>query len=116
VLRGHRLAEDLTGQVAVQRGPVVYCLESHDLWGAERLEQAAVRRGAIFEPVETSIGGERVIALETDLAVLPGGDADALYSDLGDAPVGTARARLIPYFAWGNRGASEMSVWLPLVW
>ncbi|WP_396654242.1 hypothetical protein [Microbacterium sp.] len=23
---------------------------------------------------------------------------------------------LIPYFAWGNRGPSEMSVWLPVVW
>jgi hypothetical protein len=22
--------------------------------------------------------------------------------------------RLIPYFAWGNRGKSEMSVWIPL--
>jgi DUF1680 family protein len=21
---------------------------------------------------------------------------------------------LIPYFAWGNRGTSEMSVWMPL--
>ncbi|MET0779930.1 MAG: hypothetical protein ABWZ16_00240 [Microbacterium sp.] len=22
----------------------------------------------------------------------------------------------MPYFAWGNRGPSEMSVWMPVVW
>ncbi len=41
VLRGHRLAEETTNQVAVQRGPVVYCLESADLPDGVRLEQAA---------------------------------------------------------------------------
>lgn len=116
VLRGHRLAEDLVNQVAVQRGPVVYCLESADLPPGVRLEQAALRRGAQFAPVETEIAGERLVALETELAVLPGGDGDALYEDLENEPVGSARARLIPYFAWGNRGPSEMSVWLPVVW
>ncbi|WP_345788048.1 hypothetical protein [Microbacterium hominis] len=22
----------------------------------------------------------------------------------------------MPYFAWANRGPSEMSVWLPVIW
>jgi uncharacterized protein len=26
----------------------------------------------------------------------------------------TISAKLIPYYAWGNRGHSEMSVWIPL--
>ena len=38
------------------------------------------------------------------------------YDDLGDAELSTLKTRLVPYFAWGNRGAGEMSVWLPLVW
>jgi len=25
----------------------------------------------------------------------------------------TVSLKLIPYYAWGNRGASEMTVWLP---
>jgi DUF1680 family protein len=116
VLRAHRLAEEATNQVAVRRGPVVYCLESADLPEGVVLEQAALRRGATFTPVETEVGGTRVVALETEIAVLPRTTEDALYDDLADAELTTATVRLVPYFAWGNRGAGEMSVWLPLVW
>ncbi|KAA9108146.1 glycoside hydrolase family 127 protein [Microbacterium rhizomatis] len=116
VVRGHRLAEELTNQVAVQRGPVVYCLESADLPEGVLLEQAALARGASFTPIETAINGHRVIALKTELTVLPIDETAGLYEDLADAPLRTVTARLIPYYAWGNRGPGEMSVWLPLVW
>ena len=26
------------------------------------------------------------------------------------------KVRLIPYYAWGNRGKSEMTVWMPAVY
>jgi DUF1680 family protein len=116
MLRGHRLAEDLANQVAIQRGPIVYCLESPDLPAGVRLEQAALRRGADFRPVPAEVVGHPVVALETELVMLPLTDSDALYTDIGAEPLATTSARLIPYFAWGNRGPSEMSVWLPLVW
>lgn len=116
ILRGHRLAEEITNQVAVQRGPVVYALESADLPAGVVLEQAALRRGAAPIPVEAEIAGTRVLALETEIAVLPAVAEDGLYADLADEAIGSARVRLIPYFAWGNRGPGEMSVWLPLVW
>ncbi|WP_314504446.1 beta-L-arabinofuranosidase domain-containing protein [uncultured Microbacterium sp.] len=116
VLRAHRLAEEATNQVAVQRGPVVYCLESADLPDDVLMEQAALRRGAAFRPVEAEIAGHRVVTLETDIAVLPAPDPDALYAEVGDGAVRTASVRLVPYFAWGNRGAGEMSVWLPFAW
>ncbi|MBA8815155.1 hypothetical protein FHX48_000207 [Microbacterium halimionae] len=115
MIRGHRLAEELTNQVTVQRGPVVYCLESPELDSSILLEQIALRRGAALVPVDTDIAGHRVVAIEADAVVLPAVD-DRLYSDLDDAPVGAASVRLIPYYAWGNRGPSEMSVWLPVVW
>ncbi|WP_406246860.1 glycoside hydrolase family 127 protein [Microbacterium sp. M] len=116
VLRGHRLAEETTNQVAVRRGPVVYCLESADLPDGVVLEQAALRRGAGFTPIEAEIAGHAVVALETEIAVLPTTDDDALYADLADVEPSSAVVRLVPYYAWGNRGAGEMSVWLPLVW
>lgn len=116
VLRAHRLAEETANQVAIQRGPVVYCVESADLPDGVLLEQAALRRGADLRPVEIEVSGRRLVALQTELAVLPAPDADALYADLGDESVGEASVRLVPYFAWGNRGPGEMSVWLPVVW
>ncbi|WP_243231724.1 glycoside hydrolase family 127 protein [Microbacterium sp. CIAB417] len=116
VLRGHRLAEETTNQVAVRRGPVVYCVESADLPEGVALEQVALRRGAEFTPVEAEIAGHPVVALETEIAVLPPTDEDVLYDDLADVDPASATVRLVPYYAWGNRGAGEMSVWLPLVW
>ncbi|GAB3601560.1 glycoside hydrolase family 127 protein [Microbacterium tumbae] len=116
VLRGHRLAEEITNQVAVQRGPVVYALESADLPDGVLLEQAAFRRGAGFDLVRSEIEGVPLVTLATDLAVIPDAEEDDLYADIDDAALRTAPARLIPYFAWGNRGRGEMSVWLPVVW
>lgn len=115
MLRAHRLAEEATNQVAVQRGPVVYAVESTDLPDGVRLEQAALRRGSPLAPVESEVTGTRVVALEGEIAVLPPA-SEALYDDVASAAVGAASVRLIPYFAWGNRGPSEMSVWMPVVW
>lgn len=115
VLRGHRLAEELSGQVAVQRGPVVYCVESADLPAGLGIERVALRRGAHLDPVEAEVAGHRVIAIEAELALLPAA-GDALYDTLPDGELGTVTARLVPYLAWGNRGHGEMSVWMPVVW
>ena len=32
----------------------------------------------------------------------------------GGGPEREIKARFIPYYAWSNRGPSEMSVWLPV--
>ena len=116
VVRGHRLAEEITNQVAVQRGPVVYCLESADLPDGVALEQVALRRGSTLTPVDVLVAGHRSVALEGEFALLPGADDGGLYADVAGGEIGAFRGRLIPYFAWGNRGPGEMSVWLPLVW
>jgi uncharacterized protein len=116
ILRANRLAEEVTNQVAVQRGPVVYCLESKDLPEGLPIERMALRRDASFEVAESQLDGVRFRELLTELAVLPDGGTDELYEDVGGAELTSIPARLIPYFAWGNRGPSEMSVWLPVVW
>jgi len=116
MVRAHRLAEELVGQVAVQRGPVVYCLESSDLPEGIALERVALRRGTKLEPVPLVLDEQQLTALAGDFVVLPDGGDDALYEDLGDGALASVSARLVPYFAWGNRGPSEMSVWLPVAW
>lgn len=114
--RGHRLSEELANQVAVTRGPIVYTLESHELPEGVRIEQVALRRGADLVPVEIELEGRRIVALDGEAVVLPTEEDDGLYADVEGGGLGSIPIRLIPYFAWGNRGPSEMSVWLPLVW
>lgn len=116
VLRGNRLAEEITNQVAVARGPIVYCLESADLPDGVRLEQCAIRRGADFALVDAEVSGMPVTALATEAAILPLEEDHKLYPSLEDSPLTAAAVRMVPYYAWGNRGPGEMSVWLPVIW
>ena len=45
----------------------------------------------------------------------PGPDPPAgLYQDLPSEPPRPVRIRLIPYYAWNNRGEPKMTVWIPL--
>jgi hypothetical protein len=37
-----------------------------------------------------------------------------LYREFTPAEPAPVAVRLIPYYAWGNRGQSEMTVWLAL--
>ena len=94
------------GCVAIERGPLVYCLESADLppdtqlealrWDRRR-EPAAVLRPDI---------GDAVIGITVPVVQRPaGGAAEAGTADLS--------AGAIPYFAWANRGAEAMRVWIP---
>ena len=43
-------------------------------------------------------------------------DDSLLYTELPNAPPQPIDIQLIPYYAWKNRGVSEMSVWLPVSW
>lgn len=115
IMEANPLVEESRGQVAVQRGPIIYCLESNDLQGVP-IDDIALPVNAIFNVVETTIGGSRMMALETT-AVKRGGASwkGTLYREAGrqKADIGI---RLIPYYAWGNRGKSEMTVWMPAVY
>jgi len=106
-----RLRED-AGKVALQRGPVVYCLEEADNGAALH----GVRVGNTAEGVEPrwepdTLGG--VVTLASDgLREEQDGWGETLY-DFRDAPASTpVRLRWIPYYAWANRGVGEMRVWV----
>jgi DUF1680 family protein len=112
LIEANPLVEELRGQVAVQRGPIIYCLESQDLNGA-KLDDIMIPSDAEFTPVETTIDGSRIMALEAN--VLKRGEDSwkgKLYRE-SSKKYGNAKVRFIPYFAWGNRGKSEMEVFVP---
>jgi DUF1680 family protein len=53
--------------------------------------------------------------LETTARVAsPAKESHALYRPLPAIDAKSVSLRLIPYYAWSNRGPSEMSVWLPV--
>jgi len=88
-------------RIALQRGPVVYCVEAVDHGG--QVGHLVLDAGARLTPEHRPklLGGVTVLVGKAK-ARLAG--ADAL------RPVDMLA---IPYYAWDNRAAGEMAVWLP---
>lgn len=114
LLEAHPLAEEIRNQVVVKRGPIVYCLESMDIDGGKRIDDVQIPTNIKFTPRKMQIAGSDVMALE-GIASLNEAESweGVLYREVNPTqkPV---HIRLIPYYAWGNRGKSEMTVWMPV--
>ncbi|MDR1009625.1 MAG: glycoside hydrolase family 127 protein [Opitutaceae bacterium] len=121
------LVEETLGQVTVKRGPLVYCLESNDLPKNIRLSDVAVAVKSAHahahahahdccETGHATIAGAQVRTVSIPALALkrepwePG----ELYRALAEPAPESFTLKLIPYYAWGNRGDTEMSVWLPV--
>jgi hypothetical protein len=107
----HPSLRQAAGKVALQRGPLVYCLEQADNGGD--LHQLALPASATFEvrPGEGVLGDKQVIHAEGVRSLLEGGDA--LYRYDGGAPAPQRQPLVfVPYFCWANRGEGEMRVWV----
>lgn len=111
----HPKVEADRGQVAVMRGPIVYCLESTDLPADTRLSDVIVPRDIPWAPRfdPALLGGVTVLEGPAQVA-REGHWSHTLYKPLSRQEPEPITLRLIPYYAWANRGVSEMSVWLPL--
>jgi DUF1680 family protein len=114
-LEANPLVEETRNQVAFKRGPIVYCLESHDLPPGTRLADVAVpaARGLAARHDSALLAGVTVLEGELLAAESPAW-GEQLYRPRQEVERKPVRARLIPYYAWANRGESDMSVWLPL--
>jgi DUF1680 family protein len=116
LVEANPLVEEAKNQVAVMRGPIVYCLEGQDIANGVRINDIAISVDAHFTEVPVTIAGTKMLALETD-ALLTGQDAwdnNTLYRELRPVSKQEVKIRLIPYYAWDNRGIDDMSLWLPL--
>lgn len=97
------------GLTALQRGPIVYCLEAvdqtapiHDMWLPADTKVSSVWHGDLLGGVATLEGSAMVSDAEW-----PGG----LYAAQANGKATQFRA--VPYYAWDNRAAGEMAVWMP---
>ena len=113
LMEANPLVEETRGQVAVRRGPVVYCVESPDLGAGEAVASVALPSKIDLQPTPMSIGKSRMMALTGHAYLLPASDGQ-LYQELPATAPKAITIKLIPYFAWANRGASDMSVWMDL--
>lgn len=92
---------DDRGKLAVERGPIVYCLEGKDQAG-----------GTVFDkyiPAETRMEATMDSTLLGGVVVLTGKCREV-------APDGSEKEvpfKAVPYATWNNRGSDQMAVWIP---
>jgi DUF1680 family protein len=114
LVEANPLVEEVHNQVAVKRGPVVYCIESADIPDDRRIFDYVIPANVHFKPEMISISDNRLFALEGKVKLIPNESwKGQLYR-----PVMIKKEsftlQLVPYYAWGNRGKGDMSVWLPV--
>lgn len=116
-----RVREDI-GKVAFTRGPICYCMEEADNGKDLQLVRVDMEKlypsaggkapaaevesfnGLGHEMCMLKIPGRRIVCTE---------DAQTgLYRDYEPDRESAVTLKLIPYYAWNNRGEGEMSVWV----
>jgi len=95
------------GRIAVCRGPIVYCAEEVD--NGENLHALSIDTGRLLE---TKLVYDEIIQ---NYVLEAGGYRETAFEGLYSAKSATFAVqtiRLIPYYAFANRGESDMLVWL----
>ncbi len=114
VIKAHPKAEEIRNHVAIMRGPIVYCLEGVDLPAdVSMLEVHAPDDMQLQATHEADLLGGVVTIMGTARQLVDENGPSALYWEAGDEREEPLDIKLIPYYAWNNRGISEMTVWLP---
>ena len=110
----HPAVDAVRGCVALQRGPLVYCLEQRDLPAGVSLDDLSIDPGV---PAETVVSADGMVTLTgLGAAGAARGWGTGLYrrADTPTADAAPVRWVATPYYRWANRGVSPMRVWIPL--
>ena len=112
LLAASPLVRETSDMLCVARGPFVYCAEEADNGKPLHTLRLIPEKAAEARVDRISIENRDVPAI-----TIPGkrikADPDApLYDDWTTPQAYDADIRLIPYFAWNNRGRGEMRVWM----
>ncbi|MCS2157570.1 glycoside hydrolase family 127 protein [Scandinavium sp. H11S7] len=110
---GNPLVRHVAGKVAIQRGPLVYCLEQadngeelHNLWLPESATFNAFEgKGLFAHKVLIQAEGVKQTSAKPEQQPL-------WHYDRSPATRQTQTLTFIPWFCWANRGEGEMRIWV----
>lgn len=94
-----------TGRVALQRGPLVYCVESTDNDG--KAWNILLPDDAPLSTSSKTVLTEPVVAIQAQVPIL------VVTADGTGVQTEKKTITAIPYYTWCNREQSQMQVWLP---
>jgi DUF1680 family protein len=92
-------------RIALQRGPLVYCVEHADNGG--KVSNIIVPAGTVFTAAYDPLLLNGVVTIKGQVPVVKlAANGEGVTTELQTITA-------IPYFSWANRGKGEMEVWLP---
>ncbi|MBM7567743.1 glycoside hydrolase family 127 protein [Paenibacillus sacheonensis] len=103
------------GKAAIERGPLVYCLEEIDNGGP--IASLSLSKGSTlaFQYDPDLLGGAGVIEVEGYSDERASWREDQPYRPLeaaaSESTAGPVKLKAVPYYLWGNRTPGEMAVW-----
>lgn len=100
-VKAHDNVVDDRGKLAIERGPIVYCLEGADMPDSTVFNKVIARDAEFSEVFEPGLLNGVMTLTTTAGEVQPDGS-------MKDVVV-----RAIPYSTWNNRGNCQMAVWIP---
>jgi DUF1680 family protein len=122
VIEANSRVVDDYGRAAVQRGPLVYCLEQLDqpegvpLYGVS-LDLRQKGSSPFQEEYQSDLLGGIVVVKHAGAANEKSASGGKLYYPYAATPTEARRVdlKLIPYYAWANRAPTPMQVWTPIL-
>jgi DUF1680 family protein len=100
------------GKAAIMRGPMVYCLEEAD--NGKELFKIRLGKPADFKIHHEQNLLEGLTVITCTGKKLKDWKDNELYRPWAESEYEEKPLRFIPYYAWANRGAGEMTVWINL--
>ena len=121
ILEANAQVTENNGRVAVQRGPLVYCMEQIDQGEGVALKDVTLdvdeKGGSRFQEKfdKDLLGGVLVLSHSGGLYE-ESSDRSGLYFSHNAPPRKSRPVQLtfIPYYAWANRAQTPMQVWTPI--
>jgi DUF1680 family protein len=121
ILEANAQVTENNGRVAVQRGPLVYCMEQIDQGEGVALKDVALSAdksssGKFEEKFDKDLLGGILVLRHAGAVYEESPDRSSLYFSHSAPPPKSRPAQLtfIPYYAWANRVQTPMQVWTPV--
>lgn len=110
-VRSNPLVRANIGKVAIQNGPIVYCLEEVD--NGPNLHTVVLPKDSELEVSfrEDLLGGVNIITAQGEKAKVETWGLE-LYKANASFEYQPAKLTFVPYYAWVNRQPGEMTVWI----
>ena len=112
LMQANPLVEETKNQVAVKRGPLVYCLESDDISKNERINDIILDVNSDFSIENKTLNSREIVVINAKAYANEANWKQTLYQPISKNKT-VLNISLVPYFSWGNRKKEEMTVWLP---